>query len=53
MLETINTFIPLIQDAHKKTPVDIRLNALNDLNRMLLTTENFKQLQRPVNLITN
>jgi elongation factor 3 len=45
MLETINSFIPLIQNSHKKTPVNIRLNALTDLNKLLSTTDSFKQLE--------
>jgi elongation factor 3 len=45
MISIFEELLPLIQDAHKKTPVEIRVNALTKLNHHLLNCDNFKSVE--------
>ena len=40
----LNNLLPTLNDAHKKTPKEPRINALNNLNR-IITYDNFKDYE--------
>ena len=44
MLEPLSALLPDIQNAHKKTPPEIRINALNEFNKQV-NSANFKDLE--------
>ena len=44
MLKTLSALLPDIQNAHKKTPPEIRINALNELNNQV-NSANFKEIE--------
>ena len=45
MLEPLSALIPDIQNAHKKTPVEIRVNALQEFNHLIQRNTNFRELE--------
>jgi elongation factor 3 len=45
MIQTIQGLLPQILDAHKKTPAQIRVNALMELNSLLSSCDNFKNIE--------
>ena len=44
MLKTLSALLPDIQNAHKKTPPEIRINALNEFNNQV-NSANFKEIE--------
>ena len=44
MLQTLSALLPDIQNAHKKTPPEVRINALQQFNEYVNIT-NFKEIE--------